>query len=81
MKAFIPFQTPIFVRQVEAGRYVIREVLDVAMACEVHRSWIGREKAWRRAAETGIGRFAHAVFSASVDDVIATIHIDHLAGH
>ncbi|MEP9386174.1 glycosyltransferase [Mesorhizobium sp. KR9-304] len=52
MKAFIPFQTPVFVRQVEAGRYVIREVLDVATACEVHRSWIGREKAWRRAAET-----------------------------
>lgn len=42
---------PVFVKELSAGRQVVREVRDVVTASQIHLAWPGRGKAWRRAAD------------------------------
>jgi phage terminase large subunit-like protein len=46
-----PIKPPVFVKELSAGRQVVREIRDVETAGRVHRSWPGRGKAWRAAAD------------------------------
>jgi len=46
-----PIKPPVFIKEMSAGRLVVREVRDTATASRVHLAWQGRGVAWRHAAE------------------------------